>query len=1066
MPGAPQHGRYLPEGRFVARIASRPFEVIAAWTAASTSVLRARQHLRSLIADPVVREAVFVASPSLSTALATEPALASEAPSAPERAVARYVGRMCSRATPFGLFAAVTTGAIAEGTRLALADDARIERRTRLDSSYVYALAEHLSRVPALSNALALYPSSSLYLAGDSRRYVHVRFVNGERVHRLVATETTPELELVVERARAGATRDELARVLVDAREVEPGEAASYVDGLVAAQLLVSSLEPPVTGADPVRTLIRRLEAVEHGRAPAATLGRVVDGLAELDRSGLGLSARAYAAVTACLRELPVPPGDGHHLQVDLFRTRDGLRLGRAVVAEIERGVAILRQIGASGPAHVIRELKRRFEARYEAREVPLAEALDDESGIGFLPERAYRAGAVLLADLSLPEAVAQPELVAWGLRERHLLSLVVAAERAGAREISLGEADVAALASTTQPGVPPTVVIAQAMLSARSADRIDHGEFEVLLSLDSNATGLFGRFCHGSPEIAELTAAIVERERARQAPAVVAEVVHLPEGRLGNILLRPVLRSHEIPYLGRSGAPPDHQLGIDDLMLSIVDDRLRLRSRRLMREVVPRNTTAHNVDKSTLNVYRFLSMFGAQDGEYGPWSWGPLISAPFLPRIRHGRIVLSRARWRLSADEVRRLAAAPRTEGARARAVAELAASRRLPRWFCVADADNELLVDLENPLIVDSFVHLVRARDEVKLVELWPEPTNMPFEGAGGHYVHELQIPFVFTPDPGPGAARAAGDRALPVEPVAGSRRRFTPGSEWLYVKIYAGPASVQRVLRAAIAPLVRELEAGALIQNWFFVRYADPEWHVRLRLEGRPHQLAGVVLPRVHAAVARLLDNGTCWKIVLDTYEREVERYGGLEAMALVEQIFTADSAAAVAIAEAHEGNRGHEAGWRVTTRGIDGLLGQFGYDLDRKLIIMTRLRDGVEAELGLAAAGVRGIGDKFRRVRADLDALLGYTRGVTPDPRYEVALAALAARDLAIAPPIARLHALAAAGTLVAGMDNLVGSLVHMHVNRMLVSAHRLQELVIYDFMRRLYEGARARRVSSS
>jgi len=44
----------------------------------------------------------------------------------------------------------------------------------------------------------------------------------------------------------------------------------------------------------------------------------------------------------------------------------------------------------------------------------------------------------------------------------------------------------------------------------------------------------------------------------------------------------------------------------------------------------------------------------------------------------------------------------------------------------------------------------------------------------------------------------------------------------------------------------------------------------------------------------------------------------------------------------------------------------------------------------------------------------------------------------------------------------GGRDLAGSLAHMHANRLLRDAARAQELVIYDFLARLYQGARARR----
>jgi thiopeptide-type bacteriocin biosynthesis protein len=67
----------------------------------------------------------------------------------------------------------------------------------------------------------------------------------------------------------------------------------------------------------------------------------------------------------------------------------------------------------------------------------------------------------------------------------------------------------------------------------------------------------------------------------------------------------------------------------------------------------------------------------------------------------------------------------------------------------------------------------------------------------------------------------------------------------------------------------------------------------------------------------------------------------------------------------------------------------------------------------------------------------------------------ALDVLAARSARIRPLALRLRALADAGSVSQPVVEIARSLVHMHANRLLRSAHRAQELVIYDFLDRVY-----------
>jgi len=72
----------------------------------------------------------------------------------------------------------------------------------------------------------------------------------------------------------------------------------------------------------------------------------------------------------------------------------------------------------------------------------------------------------------------------------------------------------------------------------------------------------------------------------------------------------------------------------------------------------------------------------------------------------------------------------------------------------------------------------------------------------------------------------------------------------------------------------------------------------------------------------------------------------------------------------------------------------------------------------------------------------------------------------ARRSGRARPLAReLRARAAAGHLSAGLDDIARSLIHLHLDRVLRSSRRAQELVLCDLLRRHYESLLARRTAA-
>ena len=204
----------------------------------------------------------------------------------------------------------------------------------------------------------------------------------------------------------------------------------------------------------------------------------------------------------------------------------------------------------------------------------------------------------------------------------------------------------------------------------------------------------------------------------------------------------------------------------------------------------------------------------------------------------------------------------------------------------------------------------------------------------------------------------------------------------------------------------------------------------------------------------------DEGLVWRAQADTYHREVERYGGPIGMTLSERIFDADSDAVLAIVELLDGDAGADARWRLLLRGIDLLLDDLGFDLDAKSSLLDGLRAGYRREHAPDTRFDKQLGDRFRKERTALETLLD----AAPDADHPLALGfpPLAARSKALAPIVRELRAAVEAGRLTVSLPSLAASLVHMHANRMLRAAARANELVLYDFLARLYEGRRARR----
>ena len=275
----------------------------------------------------------------------------------------------------------------------------------------------------------------------------------------------------------------------------------------------------------------------------------------------------------------------------------------------------------------------------------------------------------------------------------------------------------------------------------------------------------------------------------------------------------------------------------------------------------------------------------------------------------------------------------------------------------------------------------------------------------------------------------------------------RRFPPGSEWLTATLYLGPVVADEVLLETIAPLAQELLASGVADRWFFIRFADPDFHLRIRFHGDPDRLRIEAQPRLELAAER------AWRLRLDTYMPEIERYGGNDGVELAERIFSADSDAVLEILVALGGRDGDQR-WRAGVAGIDAILSDAQIGLEGKEALLAELRGRFHKEFKADARLREQLGRRYREEREQLEAVLDRQRAA---PWTD----ALQRRSTRLVPLFEQLRALEKRERLSAPPAKILESYIHMHVNRLLRSAHRKQELVLYDFLSRLYHSQRVR-----
>ena len=287
---------------------------------------------------------------------------------------------------------------------------------------------------------------------------------------------------------------------------------------------------------------------------------------------------------------------------------------------------------------------------------------------------------------------------------------------------------------------------------------------------------------------------------------------------------------------------------------------------------------------------------------------------------------------------------------------------------------------------------------------------------------------------------------------------QRTFIPGSQWLYFKIYTGTKTADEILLRHVYPYVQNLWRDHKIDNYFFIRYTDPEFHIRLRVHIPDSRDYSTIFQKFLQYVSPEIETGNIIRIMCDTYVREVERYGDT-TIEHIENLFRIDSETVLELlcrlkekpAEEQETLR-----WQMALLILDDTLTAFNYDLNGKALVLSRMSESFKQEFRFTShAYTKQLNDKYRRESESINQLFAQRQ----DIYFAKLLENRKTQYGRVAQDID--HVIALNSKMKANRDDLLFSIQHMTMNRWFRSHNRLHELVIYDFLRKHYESQKAK-----
>lgn len=291
---------------------------------------------------------------------------------------------------------------------------------------------------------------------------------------------------------------------------------------------------------------------------------------------------------------------------------------------------------------------------------------------------------------------------------------------------------------------------------------------------------------------------------------------------------------------------------------------------------------------------------------------------------------------------------------------------------------------------------------------------------------------------------------------------QRTFIPGSMWLSIKVYGGEKTLDNLLSKDIYLIIKELNSQKKINKWFFIRYADPDDHLRIRILMKNANIVGSVIDLFYKKLNLLVKERIIWKVIIDTYSRELERYGN-SLIEDAETIFHIDSECIISCLRILNKFPNENYRWMISIRMIDELLSSFSLNVEQKKWLMSKLSWSYKEEFGFNEFNSKQFNSRYRLYKNILENVL---KNKINDHVFNGLCVKVNRKSVMLRPVVSKVINKSRSKKNEIVLENLIMSYIHMMINRVFISQNRKHELIIYDFLRRYYTSEEVRIKNSS
>lgn len=946
------------------------------------------------------KQAIYFASPAFYKVLAAKNFDSTLFSAKEKLTIAKYYNRMCFRPTPFGTCSAFSLSGWGEDKSIQLEKHFKIHIQP--DNEVASIAGKNLFTE---IETTAFYLNPTLYRQGQEFRYIRsFKSQTGTKLNFSLDSLEVTSLTLGVINFVSACARDfnQLIEAITALGDCSLTKAKEVFYSLVNAQVLRPDTDYNISGKDYLVRLIENNKSLED-------LAFILSPKTVSDASATIADIQQQANDIATLLKSKGYKEPEKPFYCNTERKIINGNLDHQYKNTLISAINCLRLLVPTGQPAALNTFISDFIRRFEGRKIPLMQVLDPDHGIGYGDLATGAVTPCLLAGIHFLAERQTTSEVQWSATHQLLMQKWLNTERG--KPIVLQQSDLLALPSSKVP-LPPSFSI---------MFRISEKGLQIEHAGGSSALSLIGRFTPFSREIYKVSREIAEHEQKNNPGVIFAEIAQLSDNHIDNINKRGNIYPYEIPINSMSLVCREKQLHPSELLVSVREGEIILESAKNGKRVIPRLSSAYNFNHNQLPLFRFLCDLQHQGTQNNVQLDLQRLfpDMAYYPRVQFGDTILSAAIWHIKQQDIR---------GFKPDSLRSFCKVQNIPCLVAITHSDQQLVFDLNNDAEVLFFLQVTATMDRFTLTEFFPPSSTAVCLENGRPMVNQfiasiINDDIVYSEYP-----------ALPASVTDNKAKRdFILGSAWLYLKLYCNPASANRVLIKHVLPAIKDLGTETPIA-WFFIRYADPKPHIRLRIKIAETN-TGPVIALFKKRISGLVKDSIVREYQADTYRRELDRYGA-DIINLVEDFFYASSELVCSYLR-RQPEEEHQQCLAISSMSIILNLGISG--TRQQVDFLTSVKENLSREYAREKSTLVELDQKYREVKKIFTELgngevyLKKMKLTGSCQLFTQAFGAIITKAAKFDP---------------VRLQTLLADLIHMHLNRVFSCQQRRQEFVLY------------------